>query len=104
MFNPKERLEQLRKTKTAKEEASSFLAHNNNPVPLFQEPRQEPEPPSDLATRLARLENTVNELSGQLKDSNQAVHVLRREKSELETKLLRLEYENSQLKVTNRST
>ncbi len=33
--------------------------------------------------RLARLENTVNELSGQLKDSNQAVHILRREKSEL---------------------
>jgi phage shock protein A len=102
MFNPKERLEQLRKTKVAKEEASSFLATNNNPVPLFQEPKHEQEP-NDLMARLTRLENTVNELSGQLKDSNEAVHVLRREKSELETKLLRLEYENSQLKVTNRS-
>lgn len=102
MFNPKERLEQLRKTKIAKEETSSFLASNNNPVPLFQEPKQEQDP-NDLMARLARLENTVNELSGQLKDSNEAVHVLRREKSELETKLLRLEYENSQLKVTNRS-
>lgn len=102
MFNPKERLEQLRKTKIAKEEASSFLAQNNNPEPLFQEPKKEPET-TDLIARLTRLENTVNELSGQLKDSNETIHILRREKTELETKLLRLEYENSQLKVSKRS-
>lgn len=45
----------------------------------------------------------VNELSSELGSSKQAVSSLRRENSELETKILKLEYENSQLKVTNRS-
>ena len=54
MFNPKERLEQLRKNKTVKEEATSFLAENNNPVPLFQEPKPAEDQP-DLFARLTRL-------------------------------------------------
>lgn len=35
MFNPKEKLEQIRRSKAVKEETSSFLAENTNPVPLF---------------------------------------------------------------------
>lgn len=102
MFNAKEKLEQIRRNKTAKEETSSFLAENNNPVPLFQESKPAADPAHDMMARLARLENTVNELSGQLRSSNDLVSNLKRENSELETKLLKLEYENSQLKVSSR--
>ena len=62
----------------------------NDPVPLFQEPKPALDASADLISRLSRLENTVNELSGQLKTSNEVVGALKREKSELETKLLRL--------------
>lgn len=65
MFNPKEKLEQIRRNKTAKEETSTFLAENSNPVPLFPEPKQQPlDVNQDLLLRLTKLENTVSQLSG----------------------------------------
>jgi hypothetical protein len=64
MFNPKEKLEQIRRNKTVKEETSTFLAENSNPVPLFPEPKTQPDASQDLLLRLTKLENTVSQLSG----------------------------------------
>ena len=82
MFNPKERLEQIRKSKHSKEETPvSHTDPATPPPPLFQ-----PESSlanHDLLTRLSRLENQVGELSSELSSSKDVVNHLRRENSEL---------------------
>lgn len=91
MFNPKERLEQIRKNKEAKtKEEPAFTP--DSPPPLFSTSPPDHNEQSDLLTRLARLENTVNELSSELSASKQTVSSLKRENSELETKIIKLEY------------
>ena len=42
-------------------------------------------------------------MSSELSNARQTISSLRRDNSEMETKLLKMEYENSQLKVTNKS-
>jgi hypothetical protein len=54
MFNPKERLEQIRRSKTTKEETSNYLSDNPAP-PLFNAFSPPPPDPSDLISRITRL-------------------------------------------------
>jgi hypothetical protein len=97
MFNPKERLEQIRKNKSTREEVNTYIAGTPSPT-LFSE--QKPINDSqDLISRISKLENIVNELSNQLDSSKTVITSLRKENNELENKLLKLEYENSQLKI-----
>jgi len=99
MFNPKERLEQIRKNKSTREEVNTFIADTPSP-PLFSE--QKPNNDSqDLISRISKLENIVNELSNQLDSSKTVITSLRKENNDLENKLLKLEYENSQLKIVS---
>ena len=85
MFNPKERLEQIRKSKHSKEETPvSHTDPATPPPPLFQPLQPEPSLANhDLLTRLSRLENQVGELSSELSSSKDVVNHLRRENSEL---------------------
>jgi predicted RNase H-like nuclease (RuvC/YqgF family) len=86
MFNPKERLEQIRRNKTNKEEVSNYIAETPAP-PLFH-----PAPPEtpDLSSRISRLENAIQELTSELSSSKQLITSLKHENSELETKVLKL--------------
>lgn len=77
MFNPKERLEQIRKNRETKTKEEPSVAPDS-PPPLFSTPPPDHHQPTDLLTRLARLENTVNELSSELAASKQTVSSLKR--------------------------
>lgn len=57
MFNPKERLEQIRKNKSVREEVNTYIADTPSP-PLFSE--QKPNESNDLISRISKLENIVN--------------------------------------------
>ena len=58
MFNPKERLEQIRKNKSTREEVNTYIADTPSP-PLFSEPKPNNDS-QDLISRISKLENIVN--------------------------------------------
>ena len=95
MFNPKEALERIRRSRNEKEEVKSI---SDDAQPLFSQNQTENN--SDFDRRISSLEVMVSRLTEELTNSNEMISKLKRENSSLETQVLKLEYENNQLKST----